>query len=68
MVVAQERSTFVMRARRGWRRFTTSITAAYWARRRKKRFFRRMLDDVFAFGVLVVAAWVAVNLIAHLTN
>jgi hypothetical protein len=45
-----------------------SITEAYWARRRKKRFFRRLSDDAFALGLLVLAAWIAINLIAHWTN
>ncbi len=66
--MAEERSTFVTRAKRGSHRFMASVTQAYSARRRKKRFFRRLLDDIFALGVLLVAAWVAVNLIAHLTS
>jgi hypothetical protein len=68
MSTVGERSAFVGRVRRGWRQFTASVTAAYWARRRKKRFLRRMLDDVVALAALLIAAWIAVNLIAHLTN
>jgi hypothetical protein len=68
MVIAEERPTFAARVRRGWRQLTATIGQAYSARRRRKRFLRRLLDDVFVFGVLVVIVWIAINLIAHLAN
>ncbi len=68
MVVTDGPPTLAARASRVWSRFVASVMAARAARRRKKPFLRRMVDDIFALGVLIVAAWVAVNLIAHLTN
>jgi len=65
----RERPDLARRAGRAFRRLTSGAGASAKRSdqpRRKKSFFRRIVDDVFWLVVALIVLWVIINIIAHL--